>query len=170
MDMSAVNSALTAWYLNSIVLCHINRFFQAATSVVRDWRDSDRDLLGALLTLSGNMLWARSSFEATSREQERSMAYTGAMVSSVADRAVSGAGNIKQQQALAVLASAEHEIHEIYDTLLAMVMKELQTAGLAHASPGRVNAAVWSLLFPAYPYACSQGELAEAIRERLLAA
>jgi len=166
--MSVTNShRLTPWHLNAIVLCHLNRFFQAAASVVHEWRDTDRDLLGALLTLSGNMLWARSSFEAQSREQERSMAYTGAVVSSVADKAVAGTGDLRKQQALALLASAELEIHETHDGLLTMLMKELQAAGLAHAAPGRVNAAVWSILFPSYPYACSYNELTEAIRQRL---
>jgi hypothetical protein len=165
--MLSTSPSLTTFHLNAIVLCHLNRFFHAATQVVRTWREADRDLLGAMLNLSGNMLWARSSFEARSRAEERSMAYTGAAVSSVAERVIGSADNQKKQQALAVLASLERELHERHDALLVVLLKELQAAGLTNASPATVNAAVWSLLFPSYPYACSHDELAEAIRARL---
>jgi hypothetical protein len=164
-----LSTPINPFHLNAIVLCHLNRFFHAATQVVRTWCETDRDLLGAMLTLSGNMLWARSPFEAGDRGEERAMAETGAAVSSVADRVITSVDNKKKQQALEVLASLERALHERHDVLLVVLLKELQAAGLTNASPATVNAAVWSVLFPSYPYACSHEELAEAIRSRLAA-
>lgn len=68
------------WELNAIVLCHTTRFFQAATLVLQQWKDPDEDLLTSLVSTSSNMLWARSSFEAADRAEEKSMAYSGAFL------------------------------------------------------------------------------------------
>jgi len=155
------------WDLNGIVLCHLSRFFQAAIQVVREWRDPDRDLVGALLTLSGNMLWARSGFEAADVAQEQQMAYGGAVIGSVAGRALDASGSAGRERALALLDRLERELRRDHDALLELLVDELGRLGLLSASPARTNAAIWALLFPRFPFEESQGELCARIAREL---
>ncbi len=157
---------ITAWDLNPIVLSHTNRFFQAATVVLQTWSEPDEDLLGALLTLSGNMLWARSSFEARSKHEEQGMAYSGAFISSVADRAAQGLlGGVGQ--ALDALTALERQVRCGHDAILAALAREFAHEALEQVSPAGLNDAVWERLFPEFAPDLSQGELCAAIRARL---
>ena len=156
-------SGPSLWDLNGIVLCHLSRFFQAATQVVRESRDPDRDLVGALLTLSGNMLWARSGFEAADEAQEQQMAYGGAVIGSVAERALDATGSARRARALALLDRLERELRRDHDVLLELLADELGRLGLLGASPARTNAAIWALMFPRFPFEESHGELCARI-------
>lgn len=160
----------TIWQLNSITQHHITRFFQAATSVVEQWRDPDGVLLGSLLSLSGNMLWARSSFEAESEAESQAMAYTGAITGSLAGPAVAQLCGVAawRQQALSVLAETERRLTACYDDLLTLLSGQLLAQGLGQATPAALNRAVWQRLFPAYPFQLSQAELRQAIRDQLI--
>lgn len=157
---------LTIWDLNAIVLCHVNRFFQTARLAVRQAPLPDEQLLGSILSLTGNMLWARSSFEAADEVEAQEMAYTGALLGSVADQAVEGLDSFRAR-GLALLASAEAQLLAHHDRLLEGLLAELRAAG--HDTPAGVNRAVWQRLFPGYPYAQSQVELYEQLCRRLAA-
>lgn len=170
MGHAVERSGPSRWELNAVVLCHLTRFFQAATQVVRQWRDPDDELVGALLTLSGNMLWARSGFEARDRAEEQQMAYGGALVSSVAERALGATGSGRRARALALLDRLEQELRLNHDAVLGKLSTELQAAALSGAPPGQVNAAVWSFLFPRFPYAESHEQLCRRIEAQLRSA
>ena len=118
------------------------------------------------MNLWGNMLWAGSSFKAANRREEKAMAYSGAFVSSVAERAVKeligGGGG-----ALEALALLERQVHLSHDAILASLARDLGEDGLDEASPARLNAAVWKRLFPHFPSGLSQAELCVEMRERI---
>jgi len=158
----------TVWDLNPIVLSHTNRFFQAATLVVQTWNDRDDPLLGALMELSGNMLWASSSFVAGSRQEEKAMAYSGALVGAMADLATKGnSGGNGPAQALALM---ERQVRRSHDAILAFLARDLGAAGLEGVTPAQLNAAVWKRLFPEFSHELSLSELGEAIRAWLVQA
>ena len=152
----------TIWELNAVVLCHIERFFSAATMALQQWRDPDEELLVSLVTTSSAMLWARSSFEAADREEEMSMAYTGAFISSVADRALDGLTGTGARAAL-TLAGLERQVRAQHDEILARLQRRLAEPDLADAGPARVNLLAWELLFPRFPHDASVPELCRLI-------
>jgi hypothetical protein len=157
---------LTIWDLNAIVLCHLNRFFQTARQVVQQCPRPDEQLLSSILSLTGNMIWARSSFEAADEEEAREMAFTGALLGSVSDHAVEGLDTFRAR-GLALLASAEEQLLAVHDRLLDGLLAQLRRDG-SQVSPASVNEAVWQRLFPGYPYGQSQVALYEQIRRRLV--
>jgi len=158
----------TTWELNPIALNHINRFFQAANLVARTWREPDDRFLKALMELSGNMLWARSSFVADNREEEQSMAYSGAFVGALAELAAGGDSG--ESGAVEALDLLERQMRHTHDAILAYLARDLRATGLGEISPARLNAEVWQRLFPEFSYELSLSELGEAIREWLVAA
>lgn len=161
---------LDQWQLNAIVLQHIDRFFGAAQQAVQAWSPNDDALIGGLGTLVGNLLWARSHFEAPNQRQEEQMATTGAVVSSLADRVVQGQSGTARARALVALAEVERALRTDYDALLETVMGKLREQKLLGASPATVNAAAWSVLFPDFPASSSQPELVAALAARLQSA
>ena len=155
----------TVWDLNSILLNHTNRFFHAATLAVQAWADPDEQLHKALMRLSGSMLWAGSPFLADSRRKEKSMAYGGALASSMADIATKespAAG-----RATAALATMEHQLRSNHDAILVLLERDL-ASGHESLTPAQLNAAVWKRLFPEFSYGLSLSELGEAIRAWLM--
>lgn len=155
------------WQVNAILLSQINRFFGAAQQAVQAWSPNDEALIGGLGTLVGNLLWARSHFDAPNREQEEQMATTGAVVSSLADRVVQGQSGTARARALATLGEVERVLRTNYDAVLETVMGRLREERLLGATPARVNAAVWGVLFPDVPHDASQTGLVEALAARL---
>ena len=163
---------ITPWDINAVVLHHLGRFFQAARAAISNRPDparEDRALLGALVTLSGNMLWARSSFEAEDQDQERAMAYGGALIGSLAERALPAGEDRPRQRAAAALAALERQIHAVYDDLLCGLAGRLEAEGLSRGTPGQINEALWSFLFPCLPYGASQEELASTCQGLIFA-
>lgn len=155
---------VTVLDLNPIVLCHIDRFFRCASQVLEGWYDHDEALLGALVELSGNMLWARSSFEARDRAEEQVMAHGGAFIGTLGGRAVKG---LLGEGPLEALAELELQIRHGHDAILAALARDLGQQGLETDSPARLNKAVWERLFPGYAYFWGNDALCQAIKERL---
>lgn len=155
---------VTIWDLNPIVLGHTDRFFRAAARVLEGWYDQDEALLGALVELSGNMLWARSSFEAASRAEEHAMAHGGAFLGTMGDRAVKG---LLGQGPATALAELERQVRQAHDAILAALARDLGQDRLETTSPARLNKTVWERLFPGYDHEASHQELCSAIRDRL---
>lgn len=155
---------VTVWDLNPIVLCHIDRFFGAASQVLDSWHDPDEAFLGALVELSGNMLWARSGFQARDRAEEYAMAHSGAFIGTMGGRAVQG---LLGHGPGAALAELERQVRQAHETILAALARDLGHEGLQTDSPARLNRMVWERLFPGYEYGQSQQELRRAIEERL---
>lgn len=155
---------VTIWDLNPIVLSHTDRFFRAAARVLEGWHDQDEALLAALVELSGNMLWAGSSFEASSRAEEHAMAHSGAFIGTMGGRAVQ---DLLGQGPSAALAELERQVRQCHDVILAALARDLGQEGLETSSPARLNRMVWERLFPGYDHEASHGELCQAIRQRL---
>ena len=156
------------WDLNAIVLAHTQRFFQAVTCVVDNWVDPDRAFLGSVTALLGNLVWAASSFQAKDIEQEKAMAYGGALAGTLGGDLPAG-DSLFEQQAELILAAQERQLYTNFDQLLKHLQAQLKAEGLGNKSPAKVNAWVWERLFPHYTYGMSQVELQEAIKVRLRA-
>ncbi len=152
----------TIWELNAVVLSHTERFFHAAALALQQYKDPDEELLTSLVTTSSAMLWARSSFEAADREEEMSMAYTGAFVGAVADRALDGLTGTGAQAAL-TLADLERQVRARHDEILALLQRRLSEPHVADAGPADVNRLAWEQLFPRFPYDASVPELCRLI-------
>lgn len=150
----------TIWELNAVLLAHTTHFFVAANMVLERWQDPDEAFLGSLVNLSSNMLWARSSFDARDRAEEKEMAYTGAFLGSVADRALEGISGTRAR-AEQVLDQLERGIREGHEQLLELLQGQLAGQQLG---PGQVNRAVWEALFPRFSHDASLGELCRQIR------
>lgn len=154
------------WELNSILLGHTTRFFQAATLTLHRWKDPDEALLSSAMNISSNMLWARSSFEAADRAQEQSMAYAGAFMGSVVERALEGMAGTGERAAR-ILVELERQLRDHHDDILEVLQQRLATADMADAGPGRVNRAAWEIMFPRFPYDSSLPELCLQIQATL---
>lgn len=155
------------WDLNMVVVTQTSRFFHAANLVLQSWTGADAELLRSLLTLSGNMLWARSSFEAADQAEEQQMAYSGAFIGTMAGQAVDAMEGDHRQQATALLTRVERQLRANHDQLLCLLDQEFKQQGLEAATPGQLNRAVWRRMFPGYPYGCSTAELCQLIRAQL---
>ncbi len=149
--------------LNSVVLCHLQRYFCAVTAVVQAWEDPTDRELADLTTLLGNAMWAHSGFVSDSREQEHAMAWAGAMAGTLGERIADLSGDLRQR-ALSLVCAEERRVFEHYDPLLQALAARL---GERELPPGALNHWVWQQLFPRYPYVCGTAELQDAIRGRL---
>ncbi len=155
---------LSRWELNAIVLCHVQRFFAAANQVVNGWEDPNLALERTLVSLAGNLLWVRSSFDAQSEEESEAMATVGALAGTFGG-AIPAAQD-PREQALLLLDSLERQCLESVDLILADLQQSL--AQRQPLSSRQVNRLVWERLFPQYPYECGSEELKRRIRRRLL--
>ena len=152
----------TNWDLNPIVLSHTQRFFQSVTYVVDNWQHPDRAFLGSIVALLGNLAWAASAFHADTVDQEKAMAYGGALAGTLGGDIPAG-DTALEEAAEAILAAQERQLFGAWDALL----EHLATEAPQGASPAALNAWVWDKLFPAYPWGLSQVELQETIKARL---
>ncbi|MEZ4238239.1 MAG: hypothetical protein R3F59_19230 [Myxococcota bacterium] len=150
------------WDLNAVVLAHVNRFFQAARRVVPHLQD---DQASALVGFAGNLLWANSAFADVPDAQKRAMAVVGGAAKTLADQLDLGGG--RQRVAQRAMDDLEQELLAHLDPLLEGLVRDIEAAGLAEASPGTVDAWVWQRLFPGYPWAAGEATLEAAILARL---
>lgn len=155
-----------SFVLSAVVMQQTQRFFAAAAQAVERLAETDQQMLGTLVTLSANMLWAHSGARGVDPAQGEAMAERGALLSALGERTLRGGlGNLAG--ALQTLDALEAELIEGHDALLEMLLRDLQAQGLGRATPGQLQAAVWKRLFPGYPHACGQKTLCQAIVRRL---
>ncbi len=158
----------TLWDLHTVVLHHTRLFFDAAAQVVGEWRDAESEQIGTLLGLVGNLLWARSEYDAVNRGDEETVAFGGAVLGTVGPDLMAAESPAKAA-AMALLAEQERSLTEQMDAVLKALQAELARSRDV-STPGQLDRWVWERLFPEVPYGLGRLQLEALLRRRLVAA
>ncbi|MCB9638501.1 MAG: hypothetical protein H6728_12995 [Myxococcales bacterium] len=138
------------WQISLMMLQHQEHFFRAIGDVVREWPDTQRDQFAALIALLGNMLWARSTYDARDKDQEQLMAYAGATAGTFASQ-IAPQSDVRGRLEN-FLDSIEQRFYAAHDALVALLETKIQALPQEACTPGQVQAMVWETLFADIPY------------------
>lgn len=159
---------LLRWDLNPIVLCHFNKFFQAANHAVEHWEAEARDKQGTMLSLAGNVLWAQSPYISSSEPEEEMLAMIGALAGTMGGKMAEGSEPKGSRAQLSeILAEQERNLLLRIDEVLEGLLEQMKAEGLKDPSPGEADRWIWEHLFPSYPYGLSEPKLSAAFRARI---
>lgn len=155
---------MTPWDLHPIVHAHLARFFTAARRVASAPKG---DPLVDLVGLGSNLLWANSPFAGGTKEQDRARSVAGAMGGSLAGQLGLSGSDAGADAAVNAVDDLERQLLAGMDTVLEGLVRRAAAEGFEAGSPAKLDAWVWSALFPGYPWPCGAAELERALAARL---